>query len=119
MSKLAVIGSRNITDENIIHLLIDDILQKYCITMFVSGGANGVDSIAEAYMKSLNIPCKIHKPDWNKYGKSAGFVRNRLIIDDVDIVLAIWDGVSQGTLNSINIALQTKTVKALHIHKVT
>jgi hypothetical protein len=46
----------------------------------------------------------VFKPDWNKYGKSAGFVRNKLIIENADIVFAFWDGESKGTLISINIA---------------
>jgi hypothetical protein len=47
---------------------------------------------------------RIIRPDWNSYGKSAGFVRNRQIIKAADMVIAFWNGKSRGTENSIQIA---------------
>ena len=41
---------------------------------------------------------------WNKYGKAAGFKRNKNIIDNCTEIIAFWDGKSKGTLNSINYA---------------
>ena len=35
-------------------------------------------------------------------------IRNELIIKDADIVVAMWDGVSKGTKNSISLAVQQK-----------
>ena len=35
-----------------------------------------------------------------KYGKRAGILRNRDIVDAADIVVAFWDGKSPGTKNS-------------------
>jgi len=44
----------------------------------------------------------IIKPDWSKYGKSAGLIRNTDIIKSSDLIIAFWDGESKGTLDSIN-----------------
>jgi hypothetical protein len=96
--KFAVVGSRNITD----YEYVVNILKQYEISHIVSGGANGIDSMAEQYANEHNIPTTIYKPDWKKYGRGAGFVRNKQIIDDSDCVIAIWDGVSKGTKNSID-----------------
>lgn len=43
----------------------------------------------------------IFKPDWKKFGKKAGLLRNTIIIDNSDTVFAFWDGKSSGTKDAI------------------
>lgn len=55
----------------------------------VSGGCSkGGDRFAEMIAKEKQIPIKIHYARWNKYGKSAGFIRNQDIADDADVLIA-------------------------------
>jgi hypothetical protein len=99
--KLAIVGSRSFNNYN----LLKDTINKYDnIKLIINNSAIGADKLAEQYAKEYNIETKIYLPDWNKYGKKAGPIRNELIIKDCDIVIAFWDGESRGTLNSINIA---------------
>ena len=99
--KYAIIGGRDFNDT----ALLETTMNKFNdITLVVSGGAKGADTLGEHWAKSHNIPTKIHYPEWNKYGKSAGFIRNKLIIQDADIIIAFWNGHSRGTANSIDIA---------------
>lgn len=89
--KVAIIGSRNITVNN---------LQKYLpsdITEIVSGGARGIDACARNYAHAHGIKLVEFLPDYDKYGKFAPLQRNLLIIDYSDEVIAFWDGVSHGT----------------------
>jgi len=65
------------------------------------------------FSKKHSIPLKEHKPDWAKYGKSAGIRRNELIVNDADVVFAFWDGKSKGTAH--NIKLAQKQNKEIHI----
>ena len=69
--------------------------------MVVSGGAKGADSLGEEYANANNIPTKIFLPDWDKYGKSAGMLRNSDIINEAEIVVAFWDGESKGCKDAI------------------
>ena len=80
----------------------------------ISGGAKGADTLGERYAIDNNIECVIHYPDWGQYGKSAGYIRNGLIIADADIVLSLWDGMSKGTKHSMDIA--TKEGKSLIVY---
>jgi len=73
------------------------------IKRIVSGGANGTDTMAEIYAKEMNIPITFHKPEWDKYGKKAGPIRNKLIVEDSDVVIAFLHYKSIGTINTINI----------------
>jgi hypothetical protein len=95
--KVAVIGSRSFND----YELLRQTLSKLEITLVVSGGAKGADSLGEEYANANNIPTKIFLPDWDKYGKSAGMLRNSDIINEAEIVVAFWDGESKGCKDAI------------------
>lgn len=70
----------------------------------VSGGARGVDSEAACVADEMGLVCIVYEADWNSYGKRAGFVRNELIVDQADVIVAFWDGVSKGTKHTIDLA---------------
>ena len=99
--KLAIIGSRSFSNKT----LLESILEKYTdkVKMVVSGGAKGADSLGELWAINNNIPVKIFKPEWNKYGKKAGPIRNELIVKECDECIAFWDESSSGTKHSISI----------------
>ena len=103
--KLAIIGSRTFNDYE---RMCNEILTLFTdkIECIVSGGAKGADSLGERYAKERDIQTIILKPDWNKYGRSAGFIRNHDIIKTCTHVIAFWDGQSKGTKHSIDLAKQ-------------
>jgi len=89
--------------------------EKILITTDGDGGAKGADTLASIYAKEHNIPIIVYKPNWKKYGRSAGIIRNKDIVNYCDKLVAFWDGKSKGTLNSIN--LSKKDDKLLEIVK--
>jgi hypothetical protein len=97
--KIAIIGGRSFGDYELVKSVLSDYLDK--VTMVVSGGAKGADSFGEKWANENNIQTLIFKPDWNKYGKKAGHLRNTDIIDNCDMCIAFWDGKSTGTKDSI------------------
>ena len=89
--KVAVIGSRSLTVPN---------LEKYLppeTTEIVSGGAIGVDRSARRYAQENGIKLTEFLPDYSSFGRSAPLRRNIEIVDYSDLVLAFWDGISNGT----------------------
>ncbi len=105
MKYLAIVGSRTVPLDKYqkFEHIITETMEKYNCEGLVSGGANGADKYAEIYADKFNIPIKIFKPDWNKYGKSAGYVRNKDIIRICEVCIAIWDGKSKGTKMDIDL----------------
>lgn len=100
--KLAVVGGRSFDDYS---LLRKSILQNFKgVKIIVSGGAKGADSLGERYAREFNLETLIFLPDWSRWGKTAGYVRNQDIIKNADYVIAFWDGKSKGTKSSIDIA---------------
>ncbi len=104
MISLAIIGSRNfenyILAKNILLEIINE--NDLIVNKIISGGAKGVDKIAEKFAEEFNIDIEVIKPDWKKYGRSAGLIRNSDIIKNSDFIIAFWNGKSKGTLDSIN-----------------
>jgi hypothetical protein len=112
--KVAVIGSRSLTDKTLVYDFLDRNRDK--IKMIVSGGAKGADTLAQEWAKERGFPVLVFYPQWydadGEFNRGAGFKRNYHIIDECDIVLAFWDGVSKGTANSLEVAKQlNKKVK--------
>ncbi len=103
--KLAIVGGRTFNDYDILNEHIAKVCQEndFTITEIISGGARGADKLGERYAKDNNIPIRIFPAEWDKYGKSAGFRRNKDIIDACDVCVAFWDGESRGTKHDIDL----------------
>lgn len=110
--KVAIIGSRDLKFK----------INRYVPSsarLIISGGARGIDSIAEAYADENGVEKLIIKPDYKKYGRSAPLVRNRQIIESADLVLAFWDGESRGTMHSVKYAIECgKNIELHEIRKI-
>ena len=96
--KVAVVGSRSIGKADISRYIPPD------ADLIISGGAVGVDTLAEEYADKNGIKKLILYPDYELYGKSAPLIRDKLIVDHADLVIAVWDGVSGGTEFTISYA---------------
>jgi hypothetical protein len=115
---IAIVGSRSITDKEFVFSTIDHYLSNLNKDeiVIVSGGAVGIDSLAMLYAAEHNIKTEIFKPDWEKYGKSAGFIRNQQIVDRADYLLAITTG-SKGTADTIKKAEKKGILIKVKTHK--
>lgn len=67
----------------------------------VTGMAVGADTLAYKYAIANNLPTHIFYPDWDKFGKAAGFIRNKEMAENADALIAFWDSVSRGTKHMI------------------
>ena len=100
----AIIGSRNLT--SYIDFLYAIKPYEERILSVISGGALGVDSNAKRYAKERGLLFQEFPANWDLYGKDAGFIRNRYIIENCKLCIALWDGKSSGTQHGIKLAKQ-------------
>lgn len=100
--RLAVVGSRGFNDYEYLKATLGKISDD--IDCIISGGARGADSLAARYSREKGIALQEYLPEYDKYGRGAPIVRNRLIVDDCDTLIAFWDGKSRGTRDSIDYA---------------
>ena len=72
--------------------------------VIVSGGARGADAIGERYAKENGFAVEKYLADWEKYGKSAGPIRNKQMAEIADYVICFWNEKSKGTKSMIDFA---------------
>jgi len=99
--RVAVVGSRDYPDLAQVGRYIRALPRG---TVVVSGGARGVDSRAESAARNAGLVTDIYLADWDLHGKKAGYVRNMLLVDACDKLVAFWDGTSRGTKHAIELA---------------
>lgn len=58
----------------------------------LTGGASGADSFGESIARSLGIPSRRFLPDWKKYGRAAGPIRNAEMARNADAVILLPGG---------------------------
>lgn len=107
--KVGVIGSRNFNDYNLLKSVLDDL----DISVIISGGAKGADSLAELWASDNNVKTEIYKPNWS-LGRRAAAIRNIEIVKNSELIVAFWDGKSSGTKMTLDIA-KSKNKKIIKI----
>ena len=117
-----VVGSRSFSDYSYCKKVLDYFLSKQNgRVVIVSGGAKGADTLAEQYAKEKGYELFSFPANWNKHGKSAGYIRNREMHEFLSKqnkrgVVAFWDGISKGTQHSFTLAKEYKNpLKIVHI----
>lgn len=118
MYKVLVCGSRSITDYTLVKTFLEKELLPYSPDVLViSGCAAGPDKLALQFAEEHNLPTLEMPAGWDKYGKRAGYIRNKQMIDEnPDLVIAFWDKESKGTKNTLNLAKE-KNIPTLIIYK--
>jgi hypothetical protein len=109
MIKILICGSRSFTDENYFNKYLTHFFNYIKSKtdeelIIVSGKAKGPDSFAIDFAIKNNIKLEEYPADWDKYGKSAGFIRNKEMVSVSNITIAFFDGISKGTKDSIELS---------------
>lgn len=105
--KYIIAGGRDFKNRNLMYAVMNT-FKKYTpsidrpITEVVSGDAIGADSLGIEWASVNTIPVKHFPAEWDKYGKSAGFIRNAEMGEYADAAVCFWDGESKGTKHMID-----------------
>ena len=96
--KLLIAGSRSITSFDLASHVPEG------AALVITGGAKGVDALAEEFARERGIPTLTVKPVYERYGRAAPIRRDEEMVDMADAVLVIWDGVSRGSRHTAEYA---------------
>ena len=99
-----IAGSRGFTSYETLKATMAalDLAHQDCL--IISGGARGADKLGEQWAKEFGKTLTIMKADWDHFGKSAGYKRNKEMAKVATHLVAFWDGASKGTAHMIDIA---------------
>lgn len=116
--KVIICGDRNATFNSCGKQVREFIYALPPSTIIIHGGCRGVDQIAGKYALERGLECKVYPAKWNEYGKGAGPIRNKLMLDqNPDMVIAFHPDInsSKGSKNMLNIAkakgVETKCIQ--------
>lgn len=98
LKRIAVVGSRGFDD----YARLVSVLQPHLPAVLVSGGAQGADALAERLARERGLTIDVIPADWQRYGRGAGPIRNKQIVESADLVIAFWDGKSRGTRSALS-----------------
>lgn len=109
-----IAGSRTATIGDVLNAM------KFCpftgdISVVISGKAKGADLGGKKWAERNHIPFEEYPADWNTHGKSAGYIRNTLMAKNGEALIAVWDGMSKGTKNMINLARKAGLKVYVHV----
>ena len=111
--KLAVIGTKKFTDFNFISSTLKKIAN---IELIISGGAPGTDTLARQYAIQNKIKFLEFPPEYKKFGDKAKHIRDKLIAEECDELIAFWDGECEGTKYTMDYVKQLgKFVKIIQV----
>ena len=104
--KVIIAGGRNFNDYELLKRKCDYYLSNInngVNIVIISGCAIGADTLGEKYATEKNYYLEKHPADWDKYGKSAGYRRNKEMVDIASAAICFWDGKSKGTKHTIDL----------------
>lgn len=105
---LLIVGSRNIKSFDISPYIPKD------TGLIITGGAIGIDRLAEKYADDHKISKLILRPQYCLYKKAAPLKRNEKMVDIADKIIVIWDGKSKGSKYTADYAQKTnKDIKLI------
>lgn len=106
--RVLVCGGRDFTDKESAFAILDAYHSTIPITQIIEGGALGADRIGRDWAVANGVPHQTFPADWERYGRSAGPVRNQQMLDEgkPDFVLAFPGG--KGTANMVKLSKAAK-----------
>ena len=112
--RVLVCGGRDFSDQGFLNSILDLYHAKLGFSLVIEGGARGADSLARTWAIRNKVACDEFKANWDAFGRAAGSIRNRLMLEEgkPDFVIA-FPG-AKGTENMISQA-KLKKVPVLKI----
>lgn len=101
-----IAGGRDFTNYNVLCSCCDYVLEdvKHLDITIVEGEAKGADILGRKYALERNYKLDAKPANWDKFGKSAGYVRNLEMAKVASVCICFWDQQSKGTKHMIDIA---------------
>lgn len=116
MVRVIVAGSRSFNDFNLLEKELMTYFKEHNLhradVEIISGTATGADKLGETFAEKYGLKLTKFPANWEKHGKSAGFIRNQEMVhyakDNNGVLFAFWDETSPGTKNTIKLSIDNK-----------
>jgi hypothetical protein len=102
--RVLVCGGRDYVNRKVLFDVLDTIHKTCNIETIIQGGASGADTLAAIWAHERGVAEICFRADWAKYGRAAGMIRNKEMLEagEPDKVVAFPGG--RGTANMMKLA---------------
>jgi predicted Rossmann fold nucleotide-binding protein DprA/Smf involved in DNA uptake len=109
--KVAIVGSRRFAESSRVSDYVNALPPRASI---ITGSASGVDAAATKAARAKGIPVQVLPASFDEMADaSRSAARNQRLVDACDVLVAFWDGSSQGTRATVERALDSG--KEVHV----
>lgn len=81
MKRIAVTGGRHYRNRRAVQSALERVYGKHGPFILVHGGATGADALAAVWAVRKGLELVMYAADWKRYGRRAGPLRNRAMVD--------------------------------------
>ena len=102
--RVLVCGGRDFEPEYRLVAALSVLHGQYNFSVLIEGDARGADRMAGAWADDNGVQKETYQADWKRFGRGAGYVRNRQMLDEgrPELVIAFPGG--RGTRMMIELA---------------
>ena len=104
--RVLVCGGRDYADRRRLYAELDALRETVEITQIIEGEASGADSLARQWGESRGIPVRKFPANWRRYGKRAGYLRNKQMLNEGKPHLVVAFPGGKGTDGMVMISRQ-------------
>jgi len=101
-AKVGVSGARDAKNFPVMRNILDLYHKRHGIGFVVTGDAGGADAFAVHWAKQNEVSRTIFAARWSQFDKEAGPLRNQLIAEEADLLIAFPGPDSTGTWDTID-----------------
>lgn len=99
--RLLVCGGRDYANAKHVFAVLDEVTRGQAKVWVCTGGARGADKWAEDWARWSGCELTIYPAEWDRYGKSAGPIRNSEMLRDFQPTLVIAFPGGHGTADMV------------------
>ncbi len=112
--RVLITGGRDFLDQLLLFKTLDELHSKSPISLVIHGTAKGADSLAHHWAEERRVSVEACPPDWKRFGRAAGVIRNKAMLEKSPDLLVAFSG-SRGTADMVRRARKAglRVIKAL------
>jgi len=101
--RICICGGRDLDNYAYVRWSLNHLINTASRPTIITGGARGTDTLAIHWADEYHLETEVYPANWQKYGRSAGYIRNEQMLDTgLDLVIAFPGG--KGTAMMVDIA---------------
>jgi len=101
--RVLITGGRNFDNRELLETTLDAVHASVPLSILIHGAANGADTLAGEWASRKGIEVVACLADWKRYGRAAGPIRNRAMLELAPDLLVAFPG-GKGTDDMISAA---------------